>query len=88
MILSTMEVKQSGFSIRKAGLQAAKYLELVDGYSHGEQLQCFVLIGQQYFTVTSSEGFTAARPLMHSIFGGSQDRLTTELCELAIRYWN
>jgi len=82
-ILATFKINRPGFKLRHFG----RYPESVEGYHHDKELHSYLLIDHWYLGIRFCQRFPQSVH-MRPVFEGTQDNLTTELCKVAIKYWN
>ena len=82
-ILATFKINRPEFKLRQFG----RYPGSVEGYRHDKELRSYLLIDHQYLGIRFCQRIPRSVH-MRSVFEGTRDNLTTELCKLAIKYWN
>ena len=83
--MATIKINWPDSKLRHVGEQFGRYPESVEGYRHDKELHPYLLIGHRYLGIRFYQCFLRCVH-MRSVFEGTQDNLTTELCELTIKY--
>jgi len=82
-ILATFKINLPESKLRQFG----RYPGSVEGYRHDKELHSYLLIDHQDLGIRFCQRFPQSVH-MRSVFEGTRDNLTTELCKLAIKCWN